>query len=161
MTQPPAGDDWVEATHAPLPVGDALSWLVRPACGALCVFCGTVRDHSDGRPGVVGLEYEAYLEQVGPRLERIVATARQSWPGTGRLVVLHRLGRLSVGESSVVVGASTAHRAEAFDVARFCIEAVKESVPIWKRETWDGGSDWGLCSHDVVDIGEAPTPGHP
>jgi len=63
------------------------------------------------------------------------------------------VGVLAVGEVSVVVVASTPHRAEAFDAARFCIDTLKRSVPIWKRETWAGGTDWSLCSHDIEDIG--------
>jgi len=115
------------------------------------VFCGTVRNHSDGRPGVVSLEYEAYLEQVEPRLMAVASTARARWP-VGRLALIHRVGRLEVGEVSVVVAVSTPHRAESFEAARFCIDTVKESVPIWKRETWSEGSDWALCPNELVDV---------
>jgi molybdopterin synthase catalytic subunit len=69
----------------------------------------------------------------------------------GRLVLLHRVGRLEVGDISVVVTASTPHRAEAFAAAQFCIDTLKHTVPIWKRETWSGGSDWSLCSHEIED----------
>jgi molybdopterin synthase catalytic subunit len=116
-------------------------------------FCGTVRDHSDGRPGVTGLEYEVYPEQAVPRLEQVAATARHRWSTTGRLVLLHRIGPLAVGEVSVVVVASTPHRAEAFDVARFCIDTLKRTVPIWKKETWSGGSEWTVCDHHSQDVG--------
>ncbi|PZS19666.1 MAG: molybdopterin synthase [Acidimicrobiales bacterium] len=153
----PAGDDWVGLTTAPLPVAKVLDWAVRPYCGAVVAFSGTVRDHAEGRPGVVELEYEAYAEQVGPRLGAIVGTARDRWPDLGRLAILHRVGELAVGETSVVVVASTPHRAEAFAAARFCIDTVKTTLPIWKRESWEGGSDWSLGAHQVDEV-EGTTP---
>lgn len=99
----------------------------------------------------MALEYEAYLEQVEPRLSAVASSARERWP-VGRIAILHRVGRLEVGEVSVVVGVSTPHRAESFEAARFCIDTVKESVPIWKRETWVDGSDWALCPNELVEI---------
>jgi molybdopterin synthase catalytic subunit len=120
-------------------------------------FCGTVRDHSDGRDGVVALEYEAYLERVEPQLNKVADAARARWPNLGRLAMMHRVGRLGVGEVSVVVAVSAAHRDEAFAAARFCIDTVKASVPIWKRETWSGGADWALCTHGIDEPGRTMT----
>lgn len=148
----PAGDDWVGLTTDPLPVAKVLDWAVRPYCGAVVAFAGTVRDHATGRPGVLELEYQAYAEQVAPRLEAIVATARHRWPELGRLAILHRTGELTVSEASVVVVASTPHRAEAFEAARFCIETVKTSLPIWKRESWEGGCDWSPAGHPIDEV---------
>jgi molybdopterin synthase catalytic subunit len=116
------------------------------------LFSGTVRDHAEGRPGVSLLEYEAYADQVEPRLAAIAAAARDRWPDLGRIVLLHRTGPLAVGESSVVVAASAPHRGEAFDAARFLIDTLKSTVPIWKKEVWDGGEDWGLDAHVVADV---------
>ena len=65
------------------------------------------------------------------------------------MALLHRVGRLEVGEVAVVVVASTPHRAEAFAAAQFCIDTLKHTVPIWKRETWEGGSDWSVCTPDT------------
>jgi molybdopterin synthase catalytic subunit len=144
--------DWIAVSEDPLPVADVLSWVVLPECGALVVFCGTVRDHSDGRSGVVSLEYEAYLEQVEPRLSAVATATRARWPTVGRMALLHRVGRLEVGEVSVIVAVSTPHRTEAFDAAQFGIDSIKASVPLWKRETWAGGTDWALCPHEMVDI---------
>ncbi|MGH9029931.1 MAG: molybdenum cofactor biosynthesis protein MoaE [Acidimicrobiales bacterium] len=146
--QPPAGPDWLAVTEGPLAVGEVVAWTANPGSGAVVTFCGTVRDHSEGRPGVVALEYEAYLEQVKTCLARVASAARVRWPDVRRLALLHRVGRLEVGETSVVVAVSTPHRAEAFDAARFCIDTIKQSVPIWKRETWAEGTDWVRCSHD-------------
>jgi molybdopterin synthase catalytic subunit len=153
VVQPPPGNTWIALTEQALPIGAALDWAVRPGCGAVVLFSGTVRDHAEGRPGVSRLVYEAYTEQVEPRLAAIAEEARRQWP-LGRLVVMHRVGELVVGESSVIVVASTPHRPEAFESARFCIDTLKATVPIWKRETWEGGEDWGLCAHDVVDVGD-------
>jgi molybdopterin synthase catalytic subunit len=146
---PPKSGDWVGVGTGSLPVEAAWRWAILPGCGGIVTFCGTVRDHSEDRPGVTWLEYEAYVEQVAPRLTRVAASARERWGEIGRLVLLHRVGRLEVGDVSVVVVASTPHRAEAFAAAQFCIDTLKHTVPIWKRETWSGGTDWTLCSNEL------------
>lgn len=136
-------------TVEPLAVGEAHDWAVDPSCGAVVVFSGTVRDHSSGRTGVAELEYEAYEE---PALERCVALAaaiRRRWPTVGKVALAHRVGRLAVGESSVVVAVSAPHRPEAFAAARFGIDALKETVPIWKRERWTDGADWAAESREI------------
>ena len=112
-----------------------------------------MRDHSEGRPGVTALEYEVHPDQAVPRLRKVADAARDRWPVIGRLVLHHRVGCLSVGEISVVVAASAPHRAEAFAAAEYCIDTVKRSVPVWKRETWAGGTDWSPCTHDIEDVG--------
>jgi molybdopterin synthase catalytic subunit len=151
--QPPADNEtWIGLTDEPLPVGTAADWAVRPDCGGIVLFNGTVRDHAEDRTGVTKLEYEAYAEQVEPRLAQIADEARKRWPDVGRLVLLHRIGELGLGDSAVVVVASAPHREEAFEAARFCIDTLKATVPIWKKETWAGGEDWGLCAHDLVDV---------
>lgn len=150
---PERGEDWVALTASTLSMGSVASWVERPDCGAVVIFAGTVRDHAEGRPGVVELEYEAYERQVEPRLRRIADEARLRWPAVGRLALLHRAGTLSVGECSVIVAVSAGHRSEAFESARYCIDTVKTSVPIWKREKWAGGEDWGVDAHDLTEIG--------
>ena len=149
MVRPPSGDDWLALTELPLPVEEALQWAVRPDCGAVVLFSGTVRDHAEGRTGVTSLDYEAFAEQVVPRLAAIVEEARTRWPTVGRLALLHRVGPVELAESSVVVVASAPHRDEAFDAARFCIDTLKATAPIWKKEHWSGGSDWGTGSTPV------------
>src|SRR5947207_13237918 len=111
---PDVGHDWLALTGAPLPVAAAAEWVVRPGCGGVVVFTGTVRDHAEGRTGVTGLSYEAYEEQVGPAPAALAAEARSRWPMLGRVVLLHRTGPLAIGEASVVAAVSTPHRAEAF-----------------------------------------------
>lgn len=156
ITRPDQGEDWLALTEAALPVGAAYDWAVQPGCGAVVVFSGTVRDHAEGRPSVSSLTYEAYEAQVVPRLAAVAAELRRRWPGTGRVVLWHRVGELAVGESSVVVVASAPHRAEAFAAARFGIDAIKASAPIWKLERWEGGQDWGLAATDPVTARSAP-----
>ena len=140
--RPPSDDTWIALCDDPLPVAAVSQWAVRSDCGAVVVFAGTVRDHAQGRPGVSSLEYEAYVEQVEPRLEAVAVAARHRWPDLGRLALLHRIGVLEVEEAAVVVAAGAPHREVAFEGARFCIDTLKESVPIWKKETWAGGQDW-------------------
>ena len=148
---PPEGDEWFGLTDRELPIGAAYDWAVRSHCGAVVLFSGTIRDHSEGRDGVEHLTYEAYDEQVVPRFAEIGAELRRRWPDTGRIVLLHRTGRLEVGESSVVAVVSAPHRAEAFEAGRFAIDALKESAPIWKHEVWADGADWGTGAHEVRD----------
>ncbi len=145
-------DDWLALTRERLPVHAAVDWAVRPDCGAVVLFSGTVRDHSEGRPGVTSLVYEAYEEEVEPRLAAIAAEARRRWPTVGRIALLHRSGPLVVTETSVVVVVSAPHRDEAFAAARWAIDTLKATVPIWKRETWAEGEDWSTCDHPVADV---------
>jgi molybdopterin synthase catalytic subunit len=86
-------------------------------------------------------------------LGQVAQAARARWPTVGRLVLLHRFGVLEVGQVSVVVAVSTPHRSEAFAAAGYCIDTLKRTVPVWKRETWEGGSDWSRCAHDIEDVG--------
>ena len=153
LAPPPDGDTWLGLSAAPLPVGAALEWAVRPDCGGLVLFSGTARDYAEGRPGVSRLEYEAYESQVVPRMAQVAEEVRVRWPVVGRIALLHRVGVLAVGESAVVVVASAPHRDEAFSAARFAIDSLKATVPIWKRETWDGGESWGLEAQHIVDAG--------
>lgn len=138
-----SGDEWLAITPAELPIGAAYDWAVRPGCGAVVLFSGTVRDHAEGRQGVEHLTYEAYESAVVPRFTEIAGEVRRRWPSVGRIVVLHRTGRLAVGESSVVTVVSAPHRPDAFAAARFAIDALKASAPIWKHEVWSAGGDWG------------------
>jgi molybdopterin synthase catalytic subunit len=152
---PPAdAEEWFGLTDGELPITTALDWAVRPDCGAVVLFSGTARDHSPGREGVTELEYEAYEEHVVTRLAAIAAEARRRWPAIGRIVQLHRLGPVPVGASSVVVVVSAPHRVEAFAAARFCIDTLKATVPIWKREVWDGGESWALDAQHITGVDE-------
>jgi molybdopterin synthase catalytic subunit len=149
---PAAGNDWFTLTDEDLPVAALYDWAVRPDCGAVVVFSGTVRDHSDGRQGVDQLVYEAYEQAARTRFAAIAAEARARWPAIGRLAMIHRLGRLAVTDSAVVVAVSSPHRHDAFEAARFVIDTLKGTVPIWKHETWSDGADWGTDAAPIRDI---------
>ena len=153
MLEVPSGDDWVAVAGETLPLCEVLEFVRHPSCGAVTLFVGTVRDHAPGRPGVTLVEYEAWPEQVLVRIAEIVGSARARWSGRGRVAILHRTGPLEVGEASVVVAVSSAHRAESLGAARWCIDTLKETVPIWKHEVWDGGEDWGVDAHPISDVG--------
>ncbi|MGI8759038.1 MAG: molybdenum cofactor biosynthesis protein MoaE [Acidimicrobiales bacterium] len=156
--RPPVDDTWVALSEQPLPLGTVAEWAARPDCGAQVMFTGTVRDHAEGRPGVSALEYEAYAEQAEARLAAIAGEARRHWPGVGRIALLHRAGVLGVGQAAVVVAVATTHRAEAFAAARYCIDTLKATLPMWKKETWEGGHDWSPAATDVGAGVETGTP---
>jgi molybdopterin synthase catalytic subunit len=129
-------------THEPLAVDAAHSFAADPRAGAVVVFTGTVRNHADGRE-VSGLTYEAYEEHAAERLAALAEEVIATWPSVRAVWMMHRLGALTIGEPSVVVGVSADHRDEAFGAARHGIDTLKASVPIWKQEHWaDGGAHW-------------------
>lgn len=142
----------VEFSSSPLPVAELVEWATRPDCGAVVTFLGVARDHSEGRPGVTSLEYEAYQPYALDQLSEVAREARRRWSEVGAVALVHREGRLDVGEAAVVVVVSAPHRDAAFAAAQFCIDTLKAVVPIWKRETWAGGSDWGADSQELRDL---------
>lgn len=151
------GDTWLELTTDHLQVGAAYDWAVVPRCGAVVVFSGTVRDHADGRDEVTALDYEAYETEVLPKFADIVTEMRKRWESLGRIALIHRLGTLNLGESSVLVVVSAPHRPEAFAAARFGIDALKVTVPIWKREKWSSGHDWATGGQEIVNLSDVRT----
>ena len=150
----PEGDRWIGLTTAELPAAEASAWAVEPRCGAVVTFNGTARDHATGRPEVSKLEYEAYEDQVVPRLAALVDEMRSRWPDLGRVALIHRHGVVPIGEAAVLVVVAAPHRDAAFDAARFGIESIKSAVPIWKRETWRDGESWGLEPQHVIAVDE-------
>lgn len=112
----------------------------RAASGAVVTFVGTTRDHHEGRR-VTRLEYEAFVPMALRELERIAATAHEQWP-VEAVAVVHRIGVVPVGEASVVIAVSAAHRDAAFTACRFVIDRLKQVVPIWKKEHYEGGEIW-------------------
>ena len=120
---------------------DALHALVlRPQAGAVAVFLGVVRDNNLGR-SVDYLEYDAYPEMAERIMRRIADEIRARWDVV-EIAMQHRIGRLEIGEASVGVAVSSAHRAEATDACRYGIDRLKAMVPIWKKEVWADGEEW-------------------
>jgi molybdopterin synthase catalytic subunit len=128
-----------EITHAPLDDDRLVALVERPEAGAIVTFAGVVRNHSRGRT-VLYLEYDAYREMAERQMHKIAAEAARRWEC--RIAVQHRVGRLEIGEPSVLVAVSSAHRAAAFEACRYVIDTLKETVPIWKKEVWEGGEVW-------------------
>jgi len=156
----PPGDTWLAITISEPPIDAAYRWTVQPDCGAVVLFSGTARDHSEGRPDVSQLAYEAYEEHLIDRFAGLVGEIRSQWPQVRRVCIMHRVGVVPIGESTVVVVASSPHRDVAFEAARFGIDRLKATAPIWKREVWADGESWGLDAREIDDVGlPEPTPG--
>ena len=118
-------------------LGGALS----PADGAALLFWGVVREQNDGR-AVSQLEYSAYAPMAEREMLRIAGEARERF-GTGAIHVVHRVGRLEIGEASVAIAVASPHRGEAYEASRYVIEQLKQRVPVWKREgSVDGATEW-------------------
>lgn len=126
--------------EAPLSADEAIAAVRRPAAGGTALFLGTVRDHNDGRE-VTLLEYEAYVPMAKKEMLAIADEIESEMAGV-RLAVLHRVGKLEVGDTAVVCAASAPHRGEAFRACRALIDRIKERVPIWKREHGPEGPYW-------------------
>ena len=130
----------IQLTRTPLD-GAALSAAVwHPGAGALVTFEGVVRDTARGK-SVRHLEYEAYVEMAEDRLRAIAAAVHDRW-GITHVAIAHRLGRLEIGEASVIIVVASPHRAEAFDACRYIIDTLKATVPIWKKEVATDGAEW-------------------
>jgi molybdopterin converting factor subunit 1 len=129
-----------ELTTAPLDARRLESAVVHGGAGAICTFTGVVRDNSRGR-SVTHLEYEAYAEMATAQMRRIADEIAERWP-EARVAMAHRTGRLEIGEPSVVVSASSPHRAEAIAACKWGIDRLKETVPIWKKEHAGDGTYW-------------------
>jgi molybdopterin synthase catalytic subunit len=131
----------VQLTHAVIDYYALTEKVRRHDRGAVVTFLGTVRDLTDGKE-TVALDYEAHSGMAEKKMADIEDDTRRRWP-VGEMVMVHRLGRLEVGEVSVAVAVSCPHRAQAFEACRHAIDRLKELVPIWKKENWaDGSSEW-------------------
>lgn len=127
-------------SSAPLDPGALAAGVPTPADGAVVLFVGVVRESARGR-SVLRLEYEAYGSMAEREMEAIFREMRERF-GVLRARVVHRTGPCRVGEPSVAIAVAAPHRAAAFDACRFCIDRLKETVPIWKREVYEGGAEW-------------------
>jgi len=150
--RPTSASTWVAVTETPLSIDELAAWAVRPNCGAVVTFSGVVRDHSRAHDDVVALEYETSAKLAEQRINEIVAVARERWPSLEAVAIHHRIGRVELSETTVIVAVSSPHRSDAFDAARFSIDTLKETVPMWKREFWEGGSAWSEETSPLLDI---------
>ena len=142
--------DWVAISAQDISIDTLDAWARRPDCGAVVAFSGTARSTSTTGHDIVALEYETDSGLAEARMGAVVAEARKRWPDLGAVAVHHRVGRVALLEAAVIVVVSAPHRESAFEAARFCIDAVKRSVPMWKREIWEGGSQWSDAAQGIV-----------
>jgi len=112
-----------------------------PGAGGIVIFSGVVRNETGGRP-VKFLEYEAHAPMAEVKMREIGETVRGRWPGVKRLAMLHRIGRLEIGEASVLIAVAAAHRGDAFEACRYAIDTLKHTVPVWKKEHFEDGEVW-------------------
>jgi molybdopterin converting factor subunit 1 len=132
--------DIIELVRAPIRAEEIVRSLKAPEDGAVVTFDGIVRNHSGGR-ATLFLEYEAYEPMALRKMREIAGEMRNKF-AIDRLAMVHRLGRLEIGETSVLIAVSAAHRRAAFDACRYAIDTLKRTVPIWKKEYFAGGAVW-------------------
>ena len=162
MSLPPTPAAPIAIIDDPIPAAEIVAAIKAGSDGAVCVFDGIVRDNTRGRQ-TLHLDYEAYRDMALEQMQRLAAEARQNF-GIRDVAIVHRLGRLHVGETSVLIVVASAHRAAAFDACRWLIDTLKKTVPIWKRETFADGVVWAdgepfpeqLAAHPHVAPGSAP-----
>ena len=130
-----------EITPDPISADDVIGRLTDPAVGAIATFVGVVRGETDGRKTRY-LEYEAYPDMAEGTLRQIGDEIRERWPSIGEVAIVHRIGRLEIGDTATVIAVSAAHRPDVFDALHYSIDRLKEIVPIWKKEIWADGEEW-------------------
>jgi len=133
-------DTYRVVTH-PLSPEAVAAAVDHPGSGGIAIFSGVVRNETGGR-AVKFLEYEAHAPMAEAKMREIGEAIRGRWPGVKRVAMLHRLGRLEIGESSVLIAVSAAHRAEAFAACQYAIDTLKSTVPVWKKEHFGDGEVW-------------------
>jgi|SRR5215213_7809131 len=136
----PADEDIFEITREPIDISGLRSRLLRGNSGAVVVFDGVARDNTKGRPTLY-LEYEGYVDMALRMMEQIGREAHDKWP-INRVGIIHRLGRVDITESSVVIIVTSAHRRVAFEACHYAIDRLKKIVPIWKKEYFEDGAVW-------------------
>ena len=130
-----------EVTDRVLSVDEVVARLADPAVGAVSTFVGVVRGLT-GERETLYLEYEAYGEMAQKTLAQVGDEVQARWPAIRKVAIVHRTGRLEVGEMAVVIALSAAHRRDVFDALRYAIDRIKVIVPIWKKEVWADGAEW-------------------
>jgi len=135
-------------TRKPIDIDRVMASVRDDSAGGTVVFLGTVRKKSEGK-AVRGLTYEVYKEMAERKMGEIEAAVRERWPVVG-MAIVHRYGSLEVGEISVVVAVSCEHRAEAFEACSYAIEAIKKSLPLWKKERFKGGDESWVKGSAIV-----------
>jgi molybdopterin synthase catalytic subunit/molybdopterin converting factor small subunit len=134
-------DDTYRVVAEPLSADAIAEQVAHPGAGGVSIFSGIVRNETGGR-AVKFLEYEAHAPMAEAKMREIGETIHARWPGIRRVAMLHRIGRLEIGESSVLIAVSAAHRGEAFAACQYAIDTLKRTVPVWKKEHFEDGEVW-------------------
>ena len=129
-----------EITSEPLQPGPLIEAVRRDEAGAVALFYGNVRNENMGR-NVLWLEYDVYPEMAIKKMREVADEVRAKFPIAG-IGILHRTGRLEIGETSLLVAVSSGHRKEAFEACHFAVDRIKQVVPVWKKEVFEGGEEW-------------------
>lgn len=145
-----------EITSEPLDPAPLVAAVRRDESGAVALFYGVVRNENMGR-GVRYLEYDAYPEMAIKKMREVADEVRAKFPVTG-IGILHRTGRLEIGETSLLVAVSSGHRKEAFEACHYAVDRIKQIVPVWKKEVWDDGEEWIEGHVPEVPPGESGEP---
>ena len=127
-------------TKGPIDLQELVRFVTDPEAGAIATFIGTTRNNNEGRT-VIALDYDGYVQMAEKELARIGEEAKKRWQ-ICRMAIVHRLGPVQITEASVVIAVSSGHRDAAFAACRFAIEEIKQTVPIWKKEVFEGGEVW-------------------
>jgi molybdopterin synthase catalytic subunit len=127
-------------TTEPIDAQELIAAVQTPADGAVCVFCGVVREDSRNKK-VRWLEYDAYPEMAEKKMRDILDEVTHKWPEQ-RAAIVHRIGRMEIGEASVIIAVGSPHRGESFEACHYVIDRVKQEVPIWKKEVFTDGEAW-------------------
>ena len=130
----------IEITHEAIEMQLVINKVKKSAYGAVATFIGTVRDNSEGKQ-VLYLEYETYPDMAKKKLTEIAIEIQARWDSID-VAIVHRVGRLEIGETAIVIAVGSAHRLEAFQACQYAIDRIKEIVPIWKKEFYEDSSAW-------------------
>ncbi|XP_068105538.1 molybdopterin synthase catalytic subunit-like [Hyperolius riggenbachi] len=134
--------EYIRISSEKLSADEVSQLVISPSCGAVSIFIGTTRNNFEGKK-VVSLEYESYVPMAEMEIKKIASEIRQQWPSVKHIAVHHRLGLVPVTEASVAIAISSPHRGDAQDAVKYCINTLKATVPIWKKELYEeDGYTW-------------------
>lgn len=141
-------NDFIVVTADPLKIDSAISSVSAGEAGATSIFIGTTRNNFDGK-SVVRLEYEAYDPMARKEIRKVISNAREKW-NLIHVAVHHRTGLVKVGEASIVIAVSSAHRKESLSAVQYLIDTIKATVPIWKKEVYEDGTSWKANKESAI-----------
>ncbi|XP_066474395.1 molybdopterin synthase catalytic subunit-like [Tiliqua scincoides] len=133
--------NFITLNYKKLSADEISALVISPCCGAVTLFVGTTRNNFEGRK-VVQLEYEAYTSMAEAEIKKICTDIRLKWPSVKHIAIQHRLGLVPISEASVMVAISSPHRAESLEAVKYCINTLKATVPIWKKEVYEEDYSW-------------------